>query len=144
MLVRPVLAAAAGAAALLLTGAAAHAAPDPKDTVTVDRTGRLTADGTVTLSGTYRCTPHSAAVFVGSTVGRSASSVRYGIAGSTAHCDGAEHRWENSGRIPRDAVVSGATHVEATLMELRFQSYLPVPRLHAVGQRDVVLVPVQH
>ncbi|MGW7258968.1 DUF6299 family protein [Streptomyces sp. NPDC054834] len=150
MPVRPVLGAAAGAAVLLLTAAAAPvllfaaavapAAADPYETVTVDPTGRVAADGTVSLSGTYRCTAGTGPVFVSSSVGQSALSVTHGIGGTVARCDGAEHRWNNSGRIPGDAVRPGVAHVEATILELRPQNGLPLPYFHAVRQRDVTLV----
>lgn len=54
----PLLGAVTGVALLLLTGAAAApatAAPAPYEAVTVDAVGRIAADGTVALSGTYRC-----------------------------------------------------------------------------------------
>jgi hypothetical protein len=50
-----VLGAAAGAALLLLGAApAAGAAYDPSESVTIDPTGYVAPDGTLTLSGTYR------------------------------------------------------------------------------------------
>ncbi|MEU6551055.1 DUF6299 family protein [Streptomyces sp. NPDC046915] len=149
MPVRPVLGAAAGAAALLLTGAAAPAllfatavapaAAAPYENVTVDPTGRV-ADGAVTLSGTYRCTAGTGPVFVSSSVSRSALSFTQGIGGTVARCDGAEHRWRNSGRILADAVRPGMAHVEAAILELRSHGGLPLPYFHAVRQRDVTLV----
>ncbi|MER6633549.1 DUF6299 family protein, partial [Streptomyces sp. NPDC000987] len=59
-----------GAAVLLLLAAvpATPAAADPHETVTVDRTGRLAADGTVTLSGTYRCLGGTGPVYVSSSL----------------------------------------------------------------------------
>ncbi|MFE1251243.1 DUF6299 family protein [Streptomyces sp. NPDC058735] len=148
MRVRPLLGAAAGAALLLLTGA--HTAPATADTgaptvlpaeaVTVDAVGRLAADGTVTLSGTYRCTGSSGPVFVSSSVSQGASSARHGIGGTRAVCDGAEHRWANTGRTAAGALVAGAAHVDATLMELRTFSGLPLPRFHATSGQAVTLV----
>ena len=59
MRVRPLLAAALGSAALLCAAVGpATAAPD--ESVTVDRTGRLAADGT------YTCTGAACPVFIGS------------------------------------------------------------------------------
>ncbi|MEU5593342.1 DUF6299 family protein [Streptomyces sp. NPDC020298] len=150
MPVRPVLGAAAGAAVLLLTAAAAPAqlfaaavapaAAGPYETVTVDPTGRVAADGTVTLSGTYRCTAGRGPVFVSSSVSQSPLPVPHGIGGTVARCDGADHRWKNSGRILGDTVRAGVAHVEATVLELRLHGALPLPYFHAVRQRDVTLV----
>lgn len=95
------LAAAAGAALLLPAAPAATAAPHDArlvaESVTVDPTGRIAADGSVTLSGTYRCTGGSGPVFVSSTVSQSDPSARFGVGGTRAVCDGLEHRWVNTG-----------------------------------------------
>ncbi|WDV55113.1 DUF6299 family protein [Streptomyces coeruleorubidus] len=141
MRLRPLLGA-AGAALLLLTGATAAtatAAPASHEAVTVDTVGRIAADGTVTLSGTYRCQSSSGPVFVSSSVSQGASISRYGIGGTRAVCDGAEHRWVNTGRPRPGALVPGAARVEATLVELRTFSGLPLPRFHAVQGQAVTL-----
>ncbi|MDG9717545.1 DUF6299 family protein [Streptomyces sp. DH24] len=145
MFLRPVLGAAAGAALLLAAPAApaAVAAPEPvaaHETVTVDPTGRIAADGTVTLSGTYRCSGNTGPVFVSSSVGQSSSTVRHGIGGTRAVCDGLEHRWVNTGKPYSSTLTAGSAHVEATLMELRPVNGLPVPAFHAVQSQDVTLV----
>ncbi|MER7476314.1 DUF6299 family protein [Streptomyces sp. NPDC126510] len=143
MRVRPLLGAAAGAALLLLTGAGAAPATAsalaPTGSVTVDTVGRIAADGTVTLSGTYRCAGSSGPVFVSSSVSQGASTTRYGIGGTRAVCDGAEHRWVNSGRTRSGALVAGTAHVEATVMELRSFGVLPLPVFHAVKNQDIAL-----
>ncbi|MFE7900510.1 DUF6299 family protein [Streptomyces sp. NPDC057424] len=143
MRVRPLLGAAAGAALLLLTGAGAAPATAsvlaPAGSVTVDAVGRIAADGTVTLSGTYRCVSSSGPVFVSSSVRQGVSTARHGIGGTRAVCDGAEHRWVNTGRTVPGALVAGAAHVEATLMELRTFSGLPLPSFHAVQGQDITL-----
>ncbi|MET8452579.1 DUF6299 family protein [Streptomyces sp. NPDC005209] len=136
---RPALAAAAAAAALLCAVAAAPATADPNETLTVDPTGRVTADGNVTLSGTYRCTGAKGPVFVGSSVSQGDGPVKYGIGGTLAVCDGADHTWRNTGTVPASAIEAGPAHVEATLMELRPQGGLPLPYFHAVQEQDVTL-----
>ncbi|GGW65767.1 DUF6299 family protein [Streptomyces caelestis] len=146
MRLRPLLGAAAGAALLLLTGATAApatadpatAVPAPYEAVTVDRVGRIATDGTVTLSGTYRCQSSSGPVFVSSSVSQGVSTIRYGTGGTRAVCDGAEHRWVNKGRPVPGSLVPGAAHVEATLMELGAFSGL-LPRFHAVQGQTVTL-----
>ncbi|MYS90565.1 MULTISPECIES: DUF6299 family protein [Streptomyces] len=142
MRLRPLLGAATGAALLLLTGATAvpaTAAPTPHEAVTVDSVGRIAADGTVTLSGTYRCQSSSGPVFVSSSVTQGVSTTSYGIGGTRAVCDGAKHRWVNTGRPVPGALVPGAARVEATVMELRTSTGLPLPRFHAVRDQAVTL-----
>ncbi|KOX06434.1 hypothetical protein ADK65_01410 [Streptomyces sp. NRRL B-1140] len=143
MRVRSLLGAAAGAALLLLTGAGAAPATAsalaPTGSVTVDAVGRITADGTITLSGTYRCSGSSGPVFVSSSVSQGSSTTRYGIGGTRAVCDGAEHRWVNSGRVGSGALAAGPAHVEATVVELRSFGGLPLPVFHAVDNQDITL-----
>ncbi|NEA97690.1 DUF6299 family protein [Streptomyces sp. SID13726] len=139
MSVRPLLAATAGAALFLLAAPTLPASADPYETVTVDPVGRIADDGTVTLSGTYRCTGGTGPVFVSSSVGQRSPSVRQGIGGTRAVCDGAEHVWENTGKPTSGALEPGAAHVEATLMELSPQGGLPLPRFHAAEQQDITL-----
>jgi hypothetical protein len=146
MPVRPALASALGAAALLgaAVGPAGADPAAPSETVTVDATGKLASDGTVTLSGTYRCTAGSGPVFVSSSISQSSPGVRYGIGGSGAKCDGAEHHWKNSGKPGDETLKSGKAHVQATLMELRptdtgLIGNLPLPAFHATADQDITL-----
>jgi len=137
---RSVLGTAAGAALLLLAAApAATASADPYETVTVDPTGSIAPDGTVTLSGTYRCLGNSGLVFVSSSVPQGDPSVRHGIGGPRAVSDGTEHSRENSGKPSSDPLAPGAAQVEATVMELSAGGGLPLPRFHAVQRQDITL-----
>ncbi|MEU5535482.1 DUF6299 family protein [Streptomyces sp. NPDC020362] len=140
MPVRPALAAVFGATALLWT-AVGPAAADPAETetVSVDPAGRIAPDGTITLSGTYRCTGTTGPAFVSSSVGQDEPGVQHGIGGSVARCDGAEHRWENSGRITPNPIKAGKVHVQATITELRPGDLLLLPAFHAVKDQDVKL-----
>jgi hypothetical protein len=146
MSVRSAVATALGAAVLLCAVAAPAAAAasaraaGPAESVTVDPTGRIAADGTVTLSGTYRCTGGTGPVFVSSSVSQSDARVQHGIGGTLAVCDGAEHRWQNSGQVTAEPLKAGAAHVEATVMELRPVGILPLPAFHAVQEQDIALV----
>ncbi|MFJ9046041.1 DUF6299 family protein [Streptomyces sp. NPDC102347] len=144
MPVRPVLGATAGAALLLLGTAvvapSASASAAPAEYVTVDPEGRVTADGTVTLSGTYRCTAGTGPVFVSSSVSQGTPTINYGIGGTGAVCDGEEHRWQNSGTAPQNALAAGPARVEATVLELRGSGLLVIPVPHAVSHEDVTLV----
>ncbi|MFE4966345.1 DUF6299 family protein [Streptomyces sp. NPDC056660] len=141
MPLRPALSAALGSAALLCAAVApATAAPAaPSESVTVDPTGRLADDGTVTLSGTYTCTDATGPVFVSSSVSQDSPNYRHGVGGTMAVCDGAKHHWENTGKVTSEKLKTGAAHVEATIMELRPQGGLPLPSFHAVQQQDVTL-----
>ncbi len=138
------LAAAAGAALFLLAAPAATAAPHDArqvtESVTIDATGRIAADGTVTLSGTYRCTGSTGPVFVSSSVSQSDPSVRYSVGGTPAVCDGLEHRWVDTGTTDAGKLKPGAAHVEATLVELRPMGIVPLPSFHARHSQDVTLV----
>ncbi|MBV7695705.1 DUF6299 family protein [Streptomyces sp. TRM70350] len=114
-------------------------ATDPPESVTVDPKGRIAADGTITLTGTYRCVGGTGPVFVSSSIAQSDQSVRHGIGGSLAVCDGKKHRWENTGKPYNRVLKAGAAQVEATLMELRPQGGLPLPTFHAAQRQDVTL-----
>ncbi|WP_406859991.1 DUF6299 family protein [Streptomyces sp. HUAS MG47] len=127
------------AAALLLAGAAtAHAAP-AADGVTVDAAGALAADGTVTLTGTYRCLDDSAGpVFVSSTLVQGERS--QGIGGTRAVCDGQLRTWTNSAVVNDPAYRPGAATVQATLMQLTTEALgIPLPSFRAVDDADVSL-----
>ncbi|WP_405469794.1 DUF6299 family protein [Streptomyces canus] len=142
MSVRPLLlrsALATAAALFLLTAPALPASADPSETVTVGPVGRIAEDGTVTLSGTYRCSGSTGPVFVSSSVSQRSPLFRQGIGGTRAVCDGVEHSWENTGKPGSDALEPGQAHVEATLMELSPEGGLPLPLFHAAAQQDVTL-----
>ncbi|MCX4765586.1 DUF6299 family protein [Streptomyces sp. NBC_01275] len=138
---RLALTAAVGAALLLLAAPAltVTAAAAPAESVTVDPAGRIASDGTVTLSGTYRCLGSTGPVFVGSSVRQGSGDVRQGIGGTRALCDGAEHAWQNTGKPAPDALKAGPARVEATLMELKPQGGLPLPSFHATTEQDITL-----
>jgi hypothetical protein len=144
MPVRPVLAvlAAAAGTALLLTAAPAAGAASavPADSVTVDPTGRIAADGTITLSGTYRCTGSTGLAFVSSSVAQGTSTTRYSVGGTRAVCDGVERRWVNSGRLSPASMKPGTARVQATVTELRPFGILPLPSFHAMHSQDITLV----
>ncbi|MGW3266603.1 DUF6299 family protein [Streptomyces sp. NPDC001056] len=139
MPVRPALAAALGAAALLAL-AAGPASAAPGESVTVDTVGRLAADGTVTLTGTYRCTGSTGPVFVTSSLSQRDPRLKHGIGGSIARCDGTTHSWSDSGTVSGETLQPGAAHVQATVMELRLSGLVPLPVFHAVTDQDVTLV----
>ncbi|MFH8389662.1 DUF6299 family protein [Streptomyces sp. NPDC018036] len=139
MLFRQAVGTAAGAALLLLLAPSAVALSGSSEEVTVNPTGTVAADGTVTLSGTYRCAGASGPVFVSSSVSQGDPRVNQGIGGTTALCDGAEHAWSNSAKPTPGSLKAGAAHVQATLMELS-PTGLPLPTFHAVRDQDVTLV----
>ncbi|AVV44845.1 DUF6299 family protein [Streptomyces sp. ID05-04B] len=138
MFLRSALSAVAGIALLLPAAPAVVAAVGPTESVTIDPVGRIAADGTVTLSGTYRCVADPGPVFVSSSVGQDFNVTR-GIGGTRAVCDGAEHTWNNTGRATPNDLAPGAARVEATLMELRPASGLLLARFHATQKRVIAL-----
>ncbi|MFF5188454.1 DUF6299 family protein [Streptomyces sp. NPDC000345] len=142
MLLRPALTAAAGAALFLLVVPGQAAGADLSESLTVDAVARIAADGTVTLTGTYRCLGSAGPVYLSTAVHQDSGTVRYGIGGSRAVCDGAEHTWQNAGKASVDALKAGPAHVEATLMELETRGGLPLPRFHVVQRQDVTLTAV--
>ncbi|WP_344013309.1 DUF6299 family protein, partial [Streptomyces thermospinosisporus] len=101
--------------------------------------GRITGDGKVTLSGTYRCTGATGPAFVSSSVHQGSSTVRYGIGGTRAVCDGTLRTWKNTGSVHADTVRPGKVEVEATITELRSFAGLPLPVIHAVQKKGVEL-----
>ncbi len=109
--------------------------------MTIDATGRLTNDGTLTLSGTYRCADSTGPVFLGSSVQQSQSHFQYGVGGTRVTCDGAEHRWTNTDSAEIGRYRLGSARVKATMMELRRHSNgLPLPYFHTQQERKVTLV----
>ncbi|MEW2162138.1 DUF6299 family protein [Streptomyces sp. NPDC007084] len=138
LFVRQTLGTAAAAALLLLLAPSAVARSAALDEVTVDPTATVAADGTITLSGTYRCAAASGPVFVSSSVSQGDPRVKQGIGGSSAVCDGAEHRWTNTEKREAGTLVPGAAHVEATLLELAGTG-LPLPTFHASRRQDVTV-----
>jgi hypothetical protein len=118
--------------------------PTAAEVVTVDEIGRIAPDGTITLSGTYRCTNSSGRAYVNSSLAAQQNSyARYSIGGTRAICDGGLHAWMNTGRVPQGRVAPGRAHVEASVMELRGDGSplnLPRPYLHATDQQEIRLV----
>ncbi|WP_215449627.1 DUF6299 family protein [Streptomyces sp. ATCC 21386] len=134
------LGAAAGAALLVLAAApSAGATTEPFETVTIDPTGVVAPDGTLTLSGTYRCLGGNGPVFVSSSLQQGESHVRKGVGGTSAVCDGADHTWTHTDKAAPGRFRPGPARVEATVTELSGGG-LPLPRFHAVRQQDITLV----
>ncbi|GAA5044907.1 DUF6299 family protein [Streptomyces similanensis] len=134
----PAATTAATAAATTAATAATTVAADAAETVTVDRTVRQNADGTVTISGAYRCTGATGAVFISSAISQGDSENTHSIGGTQAVCDGAAHRWANSGN-PLHTFAKGPAHVQAIITELVPQGILLVPAFHALRDQDVTV-----
>ncbi|MCX5389783.1 DUF6299 family protein [Streptomyces sp. NPDC006482] len=141
MRVRTALAAgallAAVVAAPLAVAPLAHAGG--ADGLSVDGHGTIGADGTVTVSGTYRCVDDSAGpVLVSSTLVQGNRSA--GIGGTRAVCDGQVHEWVNTSVVKDPAYQPGAARVDATLMQLTAgEMGLPTPGFLALEKSDVEL-----
>ncbi|QLH21517.1 DUF6299 family protein [Streptomyces sp. Rer75] len=108
--------------------------------VTVNRVGYVSSDGTVALSGTYRCLRDGAAIpradiLITLTQGQ----VRYGIGGGSALCDGLTHSWSVQDG-PGVRFVPGPALVESSLLRFEAgQQLVPLPRTAAVGERAITL-----
>ncbi|WP_030207096.1 DUF6299 family protein [Streptomyces sp. NRRL S-87] len=106
----------------------------------------IAQDGTVTLSGTYRCSGASPlrGVFVSSSLVQDGTQLGFG--GTDAVCDGAEHAWESSGPVNPLGDVDlgfhgGPAQVDAHLMTLESSGgWLPLPHALAGGRESVDLV----
>ncbi|MFF8806681.1 DUF6299 family protein [Streptomyces omiyaensis] len=121
-------------------GRAAGTAGRLADFLTVDPAGLLGADGTVTLSGTYRCLDDSEGpVLVGSSLHQQDRSA--GIGGTRAVCDGTLRAWTNTAVVKDPAYQPGEAHVRATLMQLVPEGGLGLPRpgFRAVEEAPVTL-----
>ncbi|RNG38441.1 DUF6299 family protein [Streptomyces botrytidirepellens] len=108
--------------------------------VTVNRIGYVSSNGTVALSGTYRCLRDGADIpradiLVTLTQGQ----VRYGLGGSPALCDGVTHTWSvQDGAGVR--FVPGPALVESSLLRFEaVQQFVPLPRTAAVRERAITL-----
>ncbi|MFI9586740.1 DUF6299 family protein [Streptomyces sp. NPDC052236] len=100
----------------VLTPGSAGAQAAAPGTVTIDRTGQIAPNGTITLTGTYRCSPpQPGPVLVGVKLTQEGATASVG--GTTARCDGKLHTWRNTGPT-ESPFVPGAAHGEATLFGL--------------------------
>lgn len=138
---------AAGALACLATAAPVAAAPAPRSTgsMTIDPTATLAPDGTLTMSGSYRCTvvEHTGTVFVAANVLQNRRTE--GIGGSRAVCDGARHRWRNSARPYGASLRPGPARADGTLLQMSSdRGGIPLPRFLAIAhERGITLVPAR-
>ncbi|MYV98325.1 DUF6299 family protein [Streptomyces sp. SID3343] len=129
------------ALALALSPVAAHAHPGTRgaaDHLTLDPTARATADGVVTVGGTYTCSPeHTASVLLGANLRQGPWHASVG--GDFAECDGHEHTWHSSARVGPE-VVPAIVQADATMLELDFSGGL-IPRatILATDAHDVVV-----
>ncbi|MEU8484817.1 DUF6299 family protein [Streptomyces sp. NPDC048641] len=137
----PALALAALTAVVVLSPSAS--ADSFSGSISAHEQARIAPDGTLTLSGTYRCDASSPAraVFVSSSLVQ--ADKRLGFGGTEARCDGQEHAWSSSG--PVDALMDlgfheGQAAVDAHLMTLETDGGLPMPRALAGQEEPVRLV----
>ncbi|MCA6096689.1 DUF6299 family protein [Streptomyces sp. SCA3-4] len=118
--------------------------PPPRNQLTIDDTGRIAPDGTITLTGTYRCQLPgglpAGTVLVAPTVIQGGHS--QGIGGSRATCDGRRHPWRNAAHPYHSAFRPGPARTDGTLMQFRKdKSGILLPHFLAVApQHDIVLV----
>lgn len=128
----------------LLTAAAGPVGAADGQAVSAAPTGTVSTDGTVTVFGTYRCSPFSGPgpVFVSSSV--RVGEVRHGIGGTAATCDGVEHAWVNQDKLVLGAPVApGPAEVETALVHLDTGSGLPMPSIIATNRHEIELRPAK-
>ncbi|MEU1376504.1 DUF6299 family protein [Streptomyces triculaminicus] len=154
MRIREAIGIAAGAATLTATAAVTGTAPQaaaaparPADHLAIDHVGHLAPDGTVTLTGTYRCAPlaqPAGTVYIGSNIkqGGLADSVTNGVGGSTATCDGKEHRWRHAALPYHMRYRAGTARADGVLMQLKKNRQgIPLPHFISVApEREITLV----
>ncbi|GHG77574.1 DUF6299 family protein [Streptomyces griseocarneus] len=149
MRIREAIGIAAGAATLTATAAtgtapeAAAAPVRPPNFLAIDRTGHIAPDGTITLTGTYRCAPlakPAGTVYIGSNIRQ--SGITSGIGGSIATCDGKEHRWRNDALPYRVTYRAGTARADGMLLQFKKDKHgIPLPHFIAVAsERDITLV----
>ncbi|MFD9789436.1 DUF6299 family protein [Streptomyces sp. NPDC059070] len=110
--------------------------------MTVNPTGTVAKDGTITLSGTYRCKAAGPApVFISTSV--RGEEVRQELGGPAARCDGARHTWVHHAN-PRSGprMRPGPAEVDASLLRLGTRGSLPAPTILATDRHTVDLRPV--
>ncbi|MCY0927324.1 DUF6299 family protein [Streptomyces sp. H27-H1] len=131
---RMALAALAALGATAVFTAPANAAHYEND-ISVSSEAHIAPDGTIHLSGEYRCTAPSpsGAVQIKATIEQ--EDVRLGIGGGDAQCDGAVHVWSAHGTLRLTPTVhAGGALAKAELQEIRFGSGLLPRSVDTVAQ----------
>ncbi|AQA11643.1 hypothetical protein HUF15_22560 [Streptomyces samsunensis] len=111
------------------------------DDLTIDRTGDVTPDGSVSLYGSYRCVPgESENVRASVLITLAQGQERHGLGGHNAVCDGQRHRWVIDGAdVGRYG--PGPADAEGTLLKFDDgDSVVPLPRTTVGVEREVRLV----
>ncbi|WP_431044616.1 DUF6299 family protein [Streptomyces sp. P1-3] len=137
------LAAAAPLPAGAAPGRPAAPAPERGYELTIDPRGYLGPNGSVRLSGTYRCVKGGAVglTFISSTLEQ--GDQQRGIGGTAADCDGKMHRWTNTDSaawLVGEAYTPGKAQVKATILRLSMESGLPLPDVLTAERQGVQLV----
>lgn len=131
---RMALAALAALGATAVFTAPANAAHYEND-IFVSSEAHIAPDGTIHLSGEYRCTAPSpsGAVQIKATIEQ--EDVRLGIGGGDAQCDGAVHDWSAHGTLRLTPTVhAGEALAKAELQEIRFGDGLLPRSVDTVAQ----------
>lgn len=96
-------------------------------------------DGTITLSGTYRCNDPSPVGAIQITASVIQDGVHLTTGAGDAVCDGAEHEWESRAKLRHTpGIHPGRARAEARLQEIRLSGLMP-QSLHTLAEdhRDV-------
>ncbi|GAA2252150.1 DUF6299 family protein [Streptomyces amakusaensis] len=135
MLISAACIAAALATALVPGSAGAQFAPD---TITIAPRGQIAKDGTLVLSGTYRCSSlRSGPVLIGSNATQ--GEARAEIDGALATCDDQVHTWRET-TDPAVGFAPGKARGTAALIHLdASRSFVPLPVILNTDDREVTL-----
>ncbi|NXY95847.1 hypothetical protein HYE82_15895 [Streptomyces sp. BR123] len=109
--------------------------------VSVQSKASIGKDGTITLSGTYRCELPSpkGAIHVGATLVQ--DGVRLGLSAGAAVCDGRSHAWYARGTLRyTPGVHAGRAEAAAELQEIHFSGFMPSSLDTVAADRKVVEV----
>ncbi|MEU7134725.1 DUF6299 family protein [Streptomyces sp. NPDC046261] len=126
-----------------VAGATAAPPPPPRNILAIDPVAHIAPDGTITMTGSYRCTllpgDPTGTVLVATNLMQGGRVT--GIGGSAAVCDGNPHRWRNSARPYRAEYRPGPARADGTLMQFRKnKNGILLPRFLAVAKkRDITL-----
>ncbi|MFD7627940.1 DUF6299 family protein [Streptomyces sp. NPDC059851] len=136
------------AALSTLAAATAFAAPAGAtvfdQAISVQSEAHIGADGTITLSGTYRCEQPSpdGTTQVKATLVQ--DGVHLGISGGQAVCDGKDHQWHARGTLAYTPQVhAGPAKATAELQEIHLAGVMP-SSLDTVAADEKVVEVVDH
>ncbi|MFK0255953.1 DUF6299 family protein [Streptomyces sp. NPDC090445] len=112
--------------------------------VSVQSKASIGKDGTITLSGTYRCELPSPEGTIQVRAALVQDDVHLGLSGGEAVCDGKDHAWHAHGTLGYTPQVhAGPAKATAELQEIHFSGIMP-SSLDTVAADEKVVEIVDH